>query len=201
MAVGIGRRQFISALGGTTVAWPLTARAQQPAISVIGFLGPTSPDAIADRLSAFHQGLGQSGFVEGRNVAIEYKWAEDQYDRLPALAAELVQRQVAVIFTAGGTPTAVAAKQASSTIPIVFVIGADPIKFGLVDSLNRPGANVTGVSFLVSMTMAKQLEVLHEAVPIASLIGFLVNPANPIADSDTREVVTAGKRSGAKYLL
>src|SRR5271165_26824 len=154
------RREFITILGGAAVAWPLTAKAQQSAMPAVGFLGSGSLESDAYRVAAVRQGLIEAGYVEGRNVAFEYRWAEDQYERLPALAAELVRREVAVIVAIGGNTSAVAAKSATATIPIVFEIGGDPIALGLVGSLNRPGGNITGVTFLVGTLVAKQFEIL-----------------------------------------
>jgi len=186
------RRAFLTLLGGAA-AWPLAARAQT-AMPVIGYLsGREANDKVE---AAFHRGLKEAGFVEGQNVRIEYRWAQGQYDRLPALVAELLRRPVDVLFTTGGTVSALAAKAATTTIPIVFVTGSDPIKFGLVVSLNRPGGNATGVSFLVNVLTAKQFELLHEMVPRAKLVGFLANPINPNTESDIRNVRVAAESLG-----
>ena len=195
------RREFITFIGGAA-AWPLVARGQQPTMPMVGFLGngsPTSDDGF--RAAAVRQGLVEAGYVEGRNVTFEYRWAEDHNERLPALATELVRREVAVIVTVGGSTSAVAAKSATGTIPIVFAIGGDPIKLGLVASLNRPGGNITGVSFLIGTLVAKQFEVLHQTVPNAALIGFLVNPTNAGAEIQTKNALAAAKSVGQKLLV
>ena len=184
------RRKFIKLVGGAA-AWPLAARAQQPAMPVIGLLGSASPDLWASRLSAFRQGLSETDYIEGRNVAIEYRWAEGRNDRLPDLAADLVQRRVSVIAAVGSTPAALAAKAATTTIPIVFEIAADPVELGLVASLARPGANVTGVTTLNAEVEPKRLELLHGMVPEARRIGFLVNPTNPTVAESSRKVMQA----------
>ena len=165
---------------------------------VIGYLGPESPAAFASRLAAFRQGLGETGYVEGRNVAIEFRWAESQHNRLPALAAELVARQVTVIVAPGGAPAALAAKSATTTIPIVFEMGADPIATGLVQTINRPGGNITGVTSLNVQITPKRLEILHEAVPAASLIAVLLNPTSPTADSQLRNLQPAADALGVR---
>jgi putative tryptophan/tyrosine transport system substrate-binding protein len=187
----VKRRDLITLLGGT-VAWPLAARAQQPAMPVIGFLHPASPDAYPDRLRAFRQGLKDTGYIEGENVAIEYRSAENQIDRLPALAAELVRRQVAVI----GIAAVLAARAAGTTIPIVFNVGEDPVKLGLVASLARPGGNLTGVNFVTGELTAKRLELLRELVPAATRVAVLVNPTNPAAETTVRDVEPAARAMG-----
>ncbi len=190
------RREFILAIGGTAVAWPLAARAQQPAMPVVGFLDPTSPDAAtADRLRAFRQGLRDAGFVEGENVAIEYRWAESRIDRLSVLAAGLVRRQVAVIVAIGGSTPAFAAKAETSTIPIVFTAAQDPVKLGLVTSLAKPGGNLTGV-FLPAELTVRRLELLRELVPAATRISVFLDPANATnAVSTLRDMEAAAART------
>ena len=192
------RRDFITFVGGAAAAWPLAARAQQSAMPVIGFLGSGSSESDAFRVAAVRQGLIEAGYVEGRNVAFDYRGAEDHYERL---AAELVRREVAVIVAMGGSVSAVAAKSATATIPIVFAIGGDPIKLGLVASFNRPGGNITGVSFLLNTLVAKQFEVLHETVPMTALIGFLVHPTNANVESDTKNALAAAGSVGQKLLV
>jgi putative tryptophan/tyrosine transport system substrate-binding protein len=189
MTAPMQRREFITLLGGAAT-WPLSARAQQPTMPTIGFLSTASAAGIASFVEGFRRGLG-AGFAEGRNVAVEYRWADNQRDRLPALAAELVARRVAVIVTGGATAAALAAKAATSTIPIVFAIGADPVKVGLVDSMSRPSGNVTGASFLANDLVAKQLQLLQALLPPASVIGVLANPDNPNAASDTGKTQVA----------
>jgi putative tryptophan/tyrosine transport system substrate-binding protein len=185
------RRNFLGVISGAAVVVPLASRAQPTATPIIGFLGPASADGYASYVEGFRQGLTAAGFVEGRNVAIEYRWADNRLDRLPILAAELVARQVAVIATGGATAAALAAKAATSSIPIVFAIGADPVKVGLVASVNRPGGNVTGVSFLANTLVTKQLQLLQALLPGSGVIGVLVNPSNPNAAFDDTQVQAA----------
>jgi len=189
------RREFITLFGGAAVAWPLSARAQQPAMPAVGFL--VSSEIAVDRVAAFRQGLKESGFIEGQNVAIEFRAAQGQYDRLPALVSELVRRPVAVIF-AGAPPAALAAKAATTTIPIVFQVGDDPVKIGLVVSLNRPGGNVTGASQFNNVLGPKRIGLLHELVPNAATIGMIVNPSAPEAESHLREAQEAPRAIGLK---
>jgi ABC-type uncharacterized transport system substrate-binding protein len=193
----VRRRDFITLLGGAAAAWPLAARAQpQPAMPVIGFLHPASPDMFPDRLRAFRQGLKDTGFVEGENVAIEYRWAENQSDRLPELAAELARRKVAVITTFGGKAPALAAKAATTMIPVVFLVGEDPVGSGLVASLARPGGDLTGINFFVAELVAKRLELLRDLVPAATRVAVLVNPTGSDAETTLRDVEPAARAMG-----
>ena len=194
------RREFLTFMGGATAAIPLAVRAQQAAMPVIGFIDPTSLEKYAPFVQAFRQGLREIGFVEGQNLKIEFRWAEGQYAQLPIMATELVRNKVAVIVATGIT-AARAAKAATSTIPIVFNTGGDPIKFGLVNSLSRPGQNVTGVASLGKILVAKQLEMLHELVPQADVVAFLVNPNNAVAQLDTSDVQTAAEKLGKKLIV
>ena len=196
------RREFITFLGGAATAWPLAARAQQPSMPVIGLLYPTSPDTNADRLRGFRQGLKDTGYVEGENVAIEYRWAENQMDRLPALAAELVRRQVSVIAATGGLDSALAAKTATTTIPIVFSVTEDPVRLGLVASLARPGGNLTGINIFTGELGAKRLGLLRELVPAAARVAVLVNPANAAnAESTESDVAAAARTMGLQIQI
>jgi putative tryptophan/tyrosine transport system substrate-binding protein len=194
------RRTFVAGLGAAA-AWPLAAWAQQSALPLIGYLSGQSPNDYGAYLVAFRRGLSQAGYVEHRNVGIEYRWAEGQYGRLPALAADLARLGVSVIAATGGTPSALAAKAATATIPIVFIAGTDPVTLGLVSSLSRPGGNVTGVSFLVNELGPKRLGLLHELVPSATAIGVLTNPANPLSRSEASDVQTAARTLGLRVYV
>jgi putative tryptophan/tyrosine transport system substrate-binding protein len=191
----LGRREFITLLSGTAVAWPLAAHAQQTAMPMIGFMNGGSLEAQARLSAAFRQGLSETGYIEDHNVKIEYRWAESQYDRLPGMAADLVRRQVTVI-AGTGTPAALAAKAATTVIPIVFETAGDPIKLGLVASLNRPGRNITGVTQLSSELVSKRLGLLHDMIPTATIIGLLVLPTDPRAETQTRDMQEAAHALG-----
>jgi putative ABC transport system substrate-binding protein len=191
------RREFIKAIAGSAATWPLAAGAQQAAMPVIGFLNPQSPDAYAEPLRGLRQGLKDAAYVEGENLAIEYRWGDNQIERLPALAADLVRRRVAVILTTGGPSSARAAKAATTTIPVVFNMAADPVELGLVASLARPGGNLTGITFLALELTAKRLELLREMVPGATRVGVLTNPADAtVSQSTVREMEAAGRAMG-----
>jgi putative ABC transport system substrate-binding protein len=196
----VRRREFITLVGGAAVAWPLAARAQQPGIPVIGFLNPLSFGLLRQQIATFRDGLKESGYVEGQNVAIEYRFAEGQFDRLPALAAELARRRVAVIVVTSN-PGALAAKQATATIPIVFSVGSDPVKLGLVGSLNRPDGNMTGLYFFTTALQAKRLGLLHEMVPKATTMAVLVNPNYSGAENQVRDVQEAALRLGVQLVV
>jgi putative tryptophan/tyrosine transport system substrate-binding protein len=195
------RRDFITFLGGAVTAWPLAARAQQPSIPVVGWLGATTAEFSAKAVEAFRRGLSETGFVDGHSVKIEYRWAENRYAQLPALAADLVSRKVDAIVASGQSAAALAAKTATATIPIVFVFGADPIKVGLVPSLNRPGGNVTGVTVFSNELNSKKLEILHGLVPATAAIALLVNPDSPTADSGVQDTQEAAHALGRRLLV
>jgi putative ABC transport system substrate-binding protein len=195
------RREFITLLGGAAVAWPLTAYAQQPAMPVIGFLSSRSADDSARVVAAFRQGLAEMGYTEGRNAEIEFRWAQGQFDRLPALAAELVQRPVAVLATVGGSQTTRAASAATATIPIIFGIGEDPVKEGLVPNLNRPGENMTGATFSTSLLVAKRLGLLRDLVPTAEVIALLVNQNSSQGQGQEKDIEEAARAVGQRLVI
>jgi putative ABC transport system substrate-binding protein len=195
------RREFIGLVGGAAVAWPLAGRAQQPGMPVIGYFSARSPESDVPMVAAFREGLKEAGYIEGKNVAIEFRWGLGQYDRLPALANDLVTRRVDVIVTSGGDTSALAAKAATTTIPIVFVSGGDPVQAGLVGSLNRPGGNITGVTSLLTALGGKQLELLRELVPKASVIGLLINPNEPTSESQVGDVQAAAREIGVQLIV
>jgi ABC-type uncharacterized transport system substrate-binding protein len=195
------RRDFITLLGGAAAAWPLAARAQQPAMPVVGFLHSASAAAYTGLVAAFRKGLSEAGYSEGQNVAIEFRWGEGRNEHLPALAAELVHRQVAIIVTPGSTAATLAAKAATTTIPVVFLSAVDPVKTGLVASLNRPGGNITGASFLTAAVAGKRLEVLRELIPTATVIDYLVNPDNPLGQPEIADAETAARTHGLKLQI
>jgi len=201
MSSFVGRRKFLVMLGGAAAAWPLALRAQQAAMPVIGFLSGRSPGESESVEAAFRQGLKESGYAEGQNVHIAFRWAEGRYDRLPALLASLVDIRVAVIAAAGGQAVPLAAKAATSTIPIVFVSGEDPVKLGLVASLNRPGGSATGVSMFLSEMEAKRLALLHELVPTGTITGVIVNPSSPSIDTQLREINSAARALGRQIQI
>jgi putative ABC transport system substrate-binding protein len=201
MAVSIGRREFIFALGGATVSWPLATFAQQSAMPVVGFLSTRSPSESTLLVAAFREGLKDSGYIENQNVRIEYRWAEGQYDRLAGLASDLIVRQVAAIATAGNTPSARAAKAATTTIPVVFVVGDDPIGIGLVDSLSHPHGNLTGVTVLFSGLIPKRIELLHELVPAAQTIFMLANSSNPSSQQTIKDAQEATRALGHELVV
>jgi putative ABC transport system substrate-binding protein len=201
MAIHIGKREFIAGLSGAALVWPFAARAQQPAMPVIGFLGSGSLAGNVPFVAAFRQGLSEAGYTEDRNVTIEYRWAEGRYDRFPAMLADLLRRQAAVIVATGGDPSALAAKAATSTTPIVFETGTDPVKLGLVSSLNQPGGNATGISLLNVDLEPKRLQLLIELVPTAATIAFLVNPNNPTAQARAAIMQSAARASDRQLVV
>ncbi len=201
MAIKIARRKFIAALSGSAFALPLAARAQQPAMPVIGFVNALSFENVPHFVVAFREGLKEAGFVEGQNVTVEYRWAQGKYDRLPELAADLVRRKVAVIVATGGEPSPQIAKAATSTIPIVFTANGDPVREGLVANLNQPGGNATGITIFGLAAVTKRLQLLHELLPQAATIAFLMNPNNLNGEIETGAAQTAAASLGLRILV
>src|SRR5438874_1641684 len=195
------RRDFITLLGGAAAAWPLAARAQQGATPVVGFMHALSPENVSDPMAGFHQGLKEAGYIESQNLAIEYRWAKGDYDRLPELAADLVRRKVAVIVATGGDPSPQIAKAATQTIPIVFGMLGDPVREGLVASLNRPGGNATGVTIFGPAAVTKRLQLLHDLVPQAAVIAFLMNPNNPNSSTEIKAAQAAANSLGRQIVV
>ena len=195
------RREFITLLGGAAAAWPLVARAQQPTMPVVGFIHTLSPENVPLYVPAFRQGLKEVGYIEGQNVAVEYRWAQGHYDRLPELTADLVRRRVTVIAATGGDPSPQIAKAATQTIPIVFTANGDPVQQGLVGSLNRPGGNATGITIFGAAAVTKRLQLLHEPVPQAAVIGFLMNSSNPNSNIEMKAAQTAAISLGKEILV
>ena len=197
----MSRRNFITGLASTTAAWSVTARAQQPRLPAIGWLSNTTAEGFADRLNIFSDRLKETGFVEGQNLTIEYRWADDRNDRLPALAADLVSRRVSVIVCGGGTPTALAAKAATTVIPIVFIIAADPVRAGIVYNLNRPNGNITGIASFTDQLITKRLELVAKLVPNATIIGALLNPDNPVSPNRSKDLMAAARAIGRELRI
>ena len=195
------RREFITILGGAAAVWPVGARAQQKGVPLIGFLNTQSADSFSHLVAGFQQGLREAGFLEGQNIQIEYRWAEGRYDRLPELANDLVHRGIAVLVATGGEPAALAAKGSTQTIPIVFLIGGDPVRIGLVSGMNRPGGNVTGATLLSTEVEVKRLGLLKELLPKANLIAALINPDFPLAEARRQDVLEAASRVGLKTIV
>jgi len=200
IGIGIGRRQFISVLGGAALAWPFATHAQQPAMPVVGFLGSGSLAAFASFVAGVRQGLDEAGFIDGQTVTIEYRWAEGQYDKLPGLVSELVSRPVSVLM-AGGAPAAQAAKTATATIPVVFVAGFDPVQAGLVASLNRPGGNATGIAFIATELAPKRLQLVRDLLPKAAVVAMLANPTTPDAAQEVRLVQATAQAAGLQLRI
>src|SRR6516225_1075380 len=195
------RREFITLLGGAAVAWPLAARAQQPAMPVVGFMNINTAESVPDLVVAFRQGLRETGFVEGQNVAVEYRWAQGHYDRFPELAAEFVRRQVAVIAATGGEPSPQSAMATTQTIPIVFTANGDPVSEGLVTNLRQPGGNVTGITIFGPAAVTKRVQLMHQLIPHVATIAYLMNPSHPSGEIEMRAAQTAARSLGKEMLV